>query len=558
MKLRFFSSLIFLVAVANSCTDDFLTKHPLDSPASSQFFSNEKELTMAINSAYRTLYWLSGDNVPNQLFLDGATDLVWIRGAYVDMQVIQSGQFTPQTTMFNSTWSFYYQAISRCNNILDNMHRAQGRVSETFYQQIEAQARFLRAYAYHYLVNLYGDVPLVTSMLELDEAQMPKTARATVVEQMLADLDFAAAHLPDAWTGSDEGRITRGAALSLKARTALYEGLFKTAASAAGEVIASDIYSIYPDYGNLFKYAGEHSQEAILNMPFLLEVQAVQTPRYLGTRSAPGYSVIVPTQTMVDRYQATDGKQIDESAVYDASNPYDNRDPRLDQSILRPGMWYNGYLFQTHPDARTTERNVGGVISTVNNLEVTNAYATFTGYIWKKYFDEADLPANVTRSTLDFMLIRYAEVLLTYAEAKIELNQIDQTVVDAINAVRQRPSVNMPAATLSLTQEELRQLVRYERTVELAGEGFRLFDIRRWRIAEQVLPGNMLGRRTKEHWYDPVVPSFNAAGKPVYNNETTIFQVISTNIFDASKNYLWPIPQREIDLNGELVQNDGY
>ena len=140
---------------------------------------------------------------------------------------------------------------------------------------------------------------------------------------------------------------------------------------------------------------------------------------------------------------------------------------------------------------------------------MTNAYGSFTGYVSRKYFDEADLPDYISKSELHFILLRYAEVLLTYAEAKIELGQIDQTVIDAINDVRQRPDVKMPAARLDMSQGELRDIVRYERTVEFAMEGLRLFDIRRWKTAEYVLPGKLLGKRVKDHWYDPIVPSFN-------------------------------------------------
>ncbi|RZJ85646.1 MAG: RagB/SusD family nutrient uptake outer membrane protein, partial [Chryseobacterium sp.] len=314
---------------------------------------------------------------------------------------------------------------------------------------------------------------------------------------------------------------------------------------------------IYANYENLFKKVGANSNESILSMGLLTGLQTTEVPRYLGTRGAPGYSVIVPTQVMLDIYQCTDGKRIDQSPLFDPTDQFKNRDPRLDQSILRPGQWYNGYLFQTHPDARTTQRNVNGVISTVGNLEVTNAFATFTGYIWRKYFDDKEV-ATISKSDLPIMLMRYAEVLLTYAEAKIELGQKDQSVIDAINLVRRRPSVNMPPATLSMTDSELKALVRYERTVELAQEGLRLFDIRRWKIAEQVLPGRVLGRRVKARWYDAIRPSFNAGGKSVYANETDIFQIISTNGFNPNRDYLWPIPQRELDLNKGLTQNPNY
>src|SRR5690606_23961817 len=160
-----------------SCQKNLLDKYPLDSPSSSTFFSNETELTLAINSAYRTLYWLSSSNVPYQLYLEGATDLVYIRGNGANMISVQSGQFTSETAVFYSAWASFYESIARCNNILDNMHRAKDNVSEEFYNRIEAEAIFLRAYSYTYLVALYGDVPFVTKMLSLEEGQMPKTDR---------------------------------------------------------------------------------------------------------------------------------------------------------------------------------------------------------------------------------------------------------------------------------------------------------------------------------------------------------------------------------------------
>lgn len=550
--------LFTLVLLFSSCNRDFLDRFPLDSPSSSTFFTNETELTLAVNSAYRSLLWVSSHDVPYIMWLDGSTDMIWTRGDYVDMLSLQSGNITTETNVFYSTWNFYYNAIMRCNNILQHMHHAEENVSQEFYNQTEAQAKFLRAWNYSFLISLYGDVPLVTTMLELDEAYMGRVSKSEILTLIFDDLDFAATHLPIKWDGTDNGRATRGAALTLKARIALYEGEYEIAAQAAKDVMDLGEYSLYADYENLFKLSGSGSSEAILSLPFVLNFQTSQIPRYLGTRTAPGYAILVPTQTMVDTYHCVDGLRIDRSPLYDPANPHENRDPRLEQSILRPGEWYNNFKFETHPDSTTTLQNVGGTLNRVNNLEVTNQYATFTGYHWKKYFDEAELPDEVTRSELDFMLMRYAEVLLTYAEAKIELGDIDQTVLDAINEVRGRPSVQMPLVPPSSSQEELRNLVRYERTVELALEGFRFFDIRRWRIAEDVLPGNMLGRRTREHWFDQVIPTFNTAGKPSYENERQIFQIISTNTFDPGKHYLWPVPQRQVDLNPSLGQNPGW
>jgi len=136
------------------------------------------------------------------------------------------------------------------------------------------------------------------------------------------------------------------------------------------------------------------------------------------------------------------------------------------------------------------------------------------------------------------------------------LNQIDQSVLDAINQVRAR--VQMPGVDSGLSQAEMRKIIRNERKVELAGEGWRTFDIRRWKIAEHVLKGNLPGRKYKDYWWNPGVPTINEYGHPVYANQDQVFKVIQVRSFNPSRDYLWPIPQKEMDINSELEQNPGY
>jgi hypothetical protein len=165
-------------------------------------------------------------------------------------------------------------------------------------------------------------------------------------------------------------------------------------------------------------------------------------------------------------------------------------------------------------------------------------------------------PEYLTRSETAYVLIRYAEVLLTYAEAKIEANQIDQSVYDAINVVRTR--AGMPTIATGKTQAELRTIVRMERKVEFAFEGKRLYDIRRWKIAEQVLSGNLLGRIPKGILAS--APAIDANGTPSYATVSNMDQmrVVEVRMFDKNKNYLWPIPQIEVSVNPKLGQNPGY
>lgn len=545
MKYRM---LILLLSVLGWSSCDILDEYPQSGPSNENFFSNEAELTLAVNGVYSTFYWLSNQDVQYQLFLDGATDLVYIRGTYANMNVIQAGQANGQTAVFASVWEHFYRKIALSNNLLEKMPAARANVSETFYNRIEAQARFLRAYNYMYLVFLFGDVPYVDRIIDWEDYKVPKNKASEIIGHIYDDLEFAYRNLPESWGESDKGRITSGVAMGLKARVALYAGDYAEAARCAKIVMDSKAYEIDDSYGELFTHAGENSKEVMLAVQYLTNVQINANAKYIGTRLSNGYSVIVPTQTLVDTYQCTDGKHIDESVRFNARTPYENRDPRLDMSILRPGGWHNGYLFNPDPDATTTSAIIDGKETTVGNTDATNQYATPTGYVSRKYFDEADLPDYISKSELHFILLRYAEVLLTYAEAKIEQNEIDQSVIDAINGVRRRPGVLMPAAELSMSQDALRKQVRYERTVEFAMEGLRLFDIRRWKTAEYILPGKLLGKRETGRWNDIATPTFNAYGKPVYADES-IFRSLGNLTFDRNSGYLWPIPQTEIDKN---------
>lgn len=550
--------LIISLLLMTSCSKDFLDRQPSDQPANEMFFKSETELMLALDGAYEGLYWESSAT-PYPIWFDSSTDISFNRGDYAGMYAIQTGEFSTETETFYSIWSALYTRIARCNNLLSNMHKARDVVSEDTYNLIEAQAKTLRAFFYMYLLNLYGDVPFVTDMISLDDARhATRTPRAEIAAALYTDLDFAASVLPPVWSGDGKnGRITQGAANALKARIALYEGDYRIAADAAAEVIQSRVYTLSDNFSELFTLAGKGSNESILHVPYLRDIKSNGIPRYLGLRTTQGWSIVVPTQNIVDFFQCTDGKHIDESPRYDPKNPYENRDPRLTQSILTPGQWFDGLLFENHPDSTTTLQDQNGKLVRVNNQEVTHAYASFTGYVWKKYQDPIELPAFSTQSEVDFIYIRYAEVLLTYAEAKIELNEVDASVFDAINQVRGRKGVEMPAVSAG-SQDDLRKLIRYERTVELAIEGTRLFDIRRWKYAEHVLPGNTLGRKKREFYQQYPIPTIDEYGQSHYANDDQLFNVIGVNTFDPAKNYLWPIPQKERDLNTELDQNPYY
>jgi len=238
----------------------------------------------------------------------------------------------------------------------------------------------------------------------------------------------------------------------------------------------------------------------------------------------------VPTKAAVDQYQTSSGVNIsDAGSGYDANNPYVNRDPRLRFSVFISGDTLpDGSIYRPEPGSGTPDA-------------VGNTYlASTTGFGIKKYINKEDY-ANPANSGINIILQRYAEVLLNYAEAKIESNTVDQTVYDAINNVRNtRTDVVLPSLPANLSQDRLRTAVRQERVAELAFEGLHLEDIRRWKTAATVVPGPVYGITY------------------ISNGTAKIVQVAVNRLFDAGKHYLWPVPQTERDQNINLDQNPGW
>lgn len=210
-------------------------------------------------------------------------------------------------------------------------------------------------------------------------------------------------------------------------------------------------------------------------------------------------------------------------------DPYENIDPRWDFTVFYTGKPIGNSTYNSWPGSNTPDR-VGG-----------NEFATDHGYDLKKWVDYENDRANPNISSINMILIRYADVLLMYAEAKIELNEIDQSVYDAINAVRGRPSVEMPPIAPGKSQSELRQIIRDERAVELAFEGLRLYDMNRWQIGEE-----------KEGLVEGMYY------KPQGSNEWKLYNNGFNRLFRADRDYLWPIPQTEIEINSNIIQNPNY
>ncbi len=523
--LPFFAVLIGLLLAA--CDRELLDTVPNDRLSESLFWKTENDARLAVNSLYTDL------DSTNIISWDALTDIAHTNQPFDVQAYIELGQYDATSSKVFGEWAKAYKGIRACNYFLQNVDKLVS-TNTALINQLKGQAKALRAYQYLKLASLFGDVPVLTTAISLDESRvLTRTPVAQVCDFVDKELTEAAELLPATYAAADNGRVTKGAAIGLRARANLLAGRYQQAADAADQVIKLGIYGLNDSYEKLFTTAAENNKEVLLDRQFIKDTYPVNTFNLLGPYSQKSAtSTYVPTKVLVDLYETTAGKLITDAASgYDPANPYANRDPRLRFSNFLTGdPLPSGITYRPEPTSGTPDA-------------VGNTYiASTTGFNIKKYVNAEDY-ANPANNGINIILLRYAEVLLTYAEAKIELNQLDASVFAAINTVRNgRVDVKQPSISSTASQAELRAIVRRERAVELAFEGLRLFDIRRWKIAETVVPGPVYGI------------TYKAA-----NGTLTTVQAVGVNrTFDKSRHYLWPIPQKERNLTPTLTQNPGW
>ncbi|MEO1450791.1 MAG: RagB/SusD family nutrient uptake outer membrane protein [Bacteroidota bacterium] len=595
VKLIIFIPLLILTS---SCQEQVLNLRDPGSPTDDTFFETEAQLEVALIGVYRSLNSTPG-NVPFPLLLEYTADNTYNRGNVGGANAVTTGGITSTDGIVSTFWNQFYQGIQRANNLLNNMNKAEAVTEPARFQEIRAEALFLRALFYSYLVELYGDVPFRESVAtSLESLELPKTAKSVIVNNIIADLEEAADVLPVTVPASDRGRASANAANALIARIALYNEMYDVAEAAALKVMNSGETQLFSDYESLFTRAGVGSSEVLLDMSYEEGVQVHRFALQAGSRFG-GWCQLVPAQQLVDNYETVNGLPIDEDPAFDPANPFENRDPRLAATIALPESEWSGHIVKIYSDSIATWRVDNGVkVARVFNPNATstagrrltdpvsgqefvtggaNRFVSFTGYFWKKFADEPALTEGGVAPYLSEQsayLMRYAEVLLTYAEAKIETGSIDNSVLDALNEVRARGYSGSNADYQPITttnQDELRRIVRRERRIELAGEGFRLFDIRRWGIAEKMMNTVLLGAPANG-WSKiggelGFVPNIDEDGFPDYAGAPTMarnelgnldYRELEVRNFSA-RHYLWPIPQAEIDATDGLVtQNEGY
>lgn len=518
-----------------SCSDDFLTREPFDTQTPENFFVSEDNALLAVNGIYSAAKSLNSAR-EYTIDYDCMADNMYNYSRYQNTQEIGQGSHSSASNYPLAKWTKNYTAISRANMVLAYLDQCyeHGSSSSNIKERLRGEAYFFRGFFYADLIDFFGDVPLITEPVDI-HSNAPRTSREIVLKQIISDLDSAIVRLPVEYDELNIGRATKGAAMAAKGKALLYNHKYKEAAEVLKQVMelkkedGTPRYDIFPKYRELFLPENENNCEVVFDIQYMKGkyTEGLSHQLFVFVEQWNSYCPLVQ---LVEDYYTINGKPITEDPIYDPNNPFANRDPRLEQTIMAPYSESGRYNSDGTPKIfKPTTSN-------------------YTGMKIRKWNDYSEREKN--NSEHNIPLIRYADVLLMYAEAAVESGEYNEDeVYAAINAVRQRPTVMMPKVEdvegKGLSPEKLIEVIRHERRVEFPFEGTRISDIRRWRIAEDVM--------TDAIGYDPLEAKKNP---PVYKKV-----VVDRRTFNPERDYLWPIPQSEIDANPEIGpsnQNPNY
>ena len=539
-----------LLMLALGCKD--LTLGPKDQVSDASFWKTPDQFRLAANDFY---YGLQGADNWTEINSDIATG-----SGSTQMSSVSNGSYLPAAN--SDLWDKSYAGIRATNYLLT---KAAESGLGTQIDRWVGEALFFRAYHYWNLVKTYGGVPLITKVLDVTSPEV-YTARSTqqqIIDFILADLDNAVPKLlKQSQLGADEmGRVTQGAALALKARAALYQAtwlkyhaegsptaMLTAAITAADQLVASGEYQLYAgqgaqSYKYLFILQGDDSPEVILARRYYAGRATHNWTRELW------FNYMIPTKKLADMYLATDGLPITSSPLfkgYDSlKSEFQNRDPRMAMTFVVPGS----DVFQE-----------SGFQPVFPGFSGSNA--TRTGYMLRKFLDET-VEATQFAGEYDFKEFRYGEVLLILAEALFERDGVisDADLNRTINLLRAR--AGMPSLTngfVSANGLDMLTEIRRERTVELAFEGYRRDDLRRWKTAETEMPQALRGVKFVGTEYQTRYPGLQIGSDiQVDANGFIVAEAAASRQFVVPKHYLDPIPLQQIQLShGTLTQNPGW
>ncbi|MBN8677951.1 MAG: RagB/SusD family nutrient uptake outer membrane protein [Chitinophagales bacterium] len=473
LRFALFTSILTLV----SC-QGILDKEPIAILDAGSYFNSEEDAVQALNAAYQPLVFSNANNNFYWAFAVVASDdaITGGDGSRPGITEMDAMTFTPRTEELNSFWKLQYTGITQCNLVLDNVPNID--MPQTRKDQIIGEALFLRSFYYFQLTQVFGDVPLFTKITPPDELKAPKTDKSEIYTQIISDCDRAAALLPASYPAKEVGRATKGAAFALAAKTALYQRNWEKVLESVAKVKAASAYALMADYQDNFRKNTQNNAESVWEIQHAnLELGVGNfLNQWWASKKYEGYGFAEPS--------------------LEYFNAFETDDPRRKFTLASNNEDYFGVVYKPSFSS--------------------------TGHSVRKYLQAKDSVTQRADGDINYTAIRFAEVLLWEAEALTELNRVQEAQVP-LEQVRARaraqatdPATALPAV-LTTDQQEMRDAIRHERRVELGFEMHRYFDLVRWGLAAQFIPG-----------------------------------------FQTGKHEVFPLPQAEIDLNPALVQNPNY
>ena len=559
---RIFIIITVLLAGLSSCAD-LLNTTPEDGIGSLEMWTTAEHADLGMVAAYAPIkaFPIGSDPaspagcISSNPLTDAYTIYAFVWGTGFDdtgCRYFCNNSATTSYGVFSAKWKADYTGVQYANLAIENVAKMENILKEETFNNYLGEAHFLRALYYFDLLTFYSGhknndpgIPLYTSMPDFDKAYRPRATPADVRKLMIDDLTVAIERLP--FRAYEKGRASRSAALALLGKVYLYADKYAKAAEVFGQLLeenssAAEPYSLYTNYGELFKLKGETNDESV----FVIDCIAAQgngsrmdllySPR---SANCSGTNTSIPTKELVDAFLMADGSSF--NGTYpnwkdrDAVNAFfAKRDPRLDATIIRPHGLFVGKDNVTFEYRAPYDSQVSPYQCLRSN------HSSNTNYMWRKFCNEGNETTIRRHSGTDIPLIRWADVLLLYAEAMNESSGPSNEVFDALDKVRMR--AKMPKVARSGDQAAVRQLIRNERLYELAGEGHLYPDWQRW------YAHNDIGFDYES------MTSQSIAG---FDGVALALTQVSTRNF-TKRNWRYAIPQSEIDVNPALVQSEGW
>ncbi|WP_347840751.1 RagB/SusD family nutrient uptake outer membrane protein [uncultured Draconibacterium sp.] len=589
-------NILLLIAIATfvfvGCGDDYLESEPLNKISSAAVFESEGYTEAFLYDIYSYMpngygWETTGHKARGygrRSFLDCTTDLVANKSGYVEAwHIVNAGQTANNAREFGN-WNENYKAIYECNTLIQGVDES-SLSGNSAMQMMKTEARFLRAFFYFDLVRRYGGVPLITAVPDISDPEALYIARSTaeeIYDFIDAEFEAVAAELPMAKemseAGMQWGRICKEAVWGFHGRMLLHAERYAESAAMSKKVIdavesgASD-RAMAEDYRQLFLTTGDE-KEVLFEILFDGVNKGGTVDNFSRPPSNRGSwgGQHNPTEDLVASYEMISGLPATPENGFDPHDPYTDRDPRLDQTVIHHGTTFFG---RTYDFAWV---KTGNKWAPIKNTDAPHAQglATITGYYLKKFMDPDATVGDFGFSTQSWIVLRLGEVYLNYAEAQNEVAGADQSVYDAVNVIRSRAGMpNLEVNYPGLDKAGMFERIKHERKVELAFEGHRYWDIRRWEIADEVCNGSVLidpADPSQGGYMSCCYPLKQADGSVKYLTPATMADVLEpgdvvaqdpyTNMRKVykwdDKRYLMPIPQNAIDKNPALVQNPGY